>query len=264
MNPDRFRLLGALFSAASFMMVGCASIPGEDFSVYDPYEEVNRASYDLTDTIDRTLLVPTARGYRKVLPRPLRQGVLNIFENLRSIDSAVNGLLQARPKAASTELARLLINSSIGIGGIFDIATRWGLNAQDEDFGQTLAVWGVKKSRYLYLPFLGPTTVRDLPATLIHSYLPRLLIGHDYNIGIGTVDVVSARASLLSASDVRDASALDPYAFTRDAYYQRRKFLIYDGRPPLDDLFGDFDDDFNDTDPVRGVEVPVDSTERVR
>ena len=115
-----------------------------------------------------------------------------------------------------------------------------------EDFGQTLAVWGVKKSRYVFIPFVGPSTIRDIPSTVVRSYLPRLILGHEYHWSISGLDIVSAREDLLGASNVRDASALDPYAFTRDAYFQRRKFLIYDGDPPMDDFFDDFDEEFDE------------------
>lgn len=226
-----------------FLGSACAGLSTEDYAPNDAFEKFNRASYDLTDSVDRNALVPVAKGYQKLLPDAVRKGILNIFANLRSIDSVINGFLQAKPKAGSTDLARLVINSTLGIGGIFDVASKWNLRAQNEDFGQTLAVWGVRKTRYVYLPLLGPTTMRDLPSTLLHSYLPRLIIGSDYHFGYSVLDTVSTRASLLTATDVRDASALDPYAFTRDAYFQRRKFLIYDGRPPLDDLFDEFEED---------------------
>ena len=104
------------------------------------------------------------------------------------------------------------------------------------------------RSRYIYVPFLGPSTVRDLPSTLVRSLLPRLILGHDYHWGVSVVDIMSARAELLTASDVRDASAIDPYAFTRDAYYQRRKFVIYDSAPPLDDFFDEFEEYDEDED----------------
>lgn len=226
-----------------WFLFGCAPLQGPDYGVYDRAEAFNRASYAFTDAIDRTVLAPTARGYQRIAPDWLERGIANVFVNLRHIPSSANGLLQGKPKAAGTDLARLLINSTIGIGGFFDVASRWDLRFSEEDFGQTLAVWGVKNSRYVFVPFLGPTTLRDLPAVVVRSITPRLVFGSDYHWGWSALDLVSVRAGALSASDVRDASALDPYAFTRDAYYQRRKFLIYDGELPDDDLFDEFDDE---------------------
>jgi phospholipid-binding lipoprotein MlaA len=229
------------------LLAGCVSLEGDDYAVFDPHENANRRSYAVTDAVDRTVLVPVARGYQAVLPDWTERGIANIFQNFRTISSSANGFLQGKPKSGGIDFARLLINSTIGIGGFFDVASRWDLPYQEEDLGQTLAVWGVTKSRYIYVPFLGPSTLRDLPSDLIHSYLPRLLLGDTYNWGVSGFGVVSGRAEVLSASDIRDASALDPYSFTRDAYVQRRKFLIYDGDPPLDDLFDDFgEEDFDD------------------
>ena len=232
----------ALLLSLGFLVSGCVAIKTDDFAVYDPYEQLNRDSYAATDAVDKAALQPVAEGYERITPGWLADGILNVFENLRTISSSVNGFLQGKPKSGATDLARLVVNSTVGIGGFFDVASGWNLPYQEEDFGQTLAVWGVKKTRYIYVPFLGPSTWRDLPSTVVRSALPRLLLGSDYHWAISAVDIVSARADLLSATEVRDTSALDPYAFTRDAYYQRRKFLIYDGRPPLDELFDEFEE----------------------
>lgn len=218
----------------------------EPFAAFDPYEQANRVSYTATDKVDRTLLLPVAQGYDKITPNWLQRGVLNIFINLRTIGSSVNGLLQGKPASAGTDFARLVINSSIGVFGFFDVASSWGLRYQEEDFGQTLAVWGLKRSRYLYVPLLGPTTLRDLPSNIVRSAMPRLILGSDFHWAISVVDIVSTRADLIPATKVRDASALDPYAFTRDAYYQRRRFLIFDGDPPVEDFFDEFEDELEE------------------
>ena len=241
------RLLAAL---AWLGVAGCASLGGEEYAVYDPYEDANRVVYDVVDAVDRHTLTPVARGYQKITPGWLERGISNVFQNMRTVPSALNGYLQGKPGSGSTDLARVLINSTVGIGGFFDVASRMDLRYQEEDFGQTLAVWGVTRSRYIYVPFLGPSTLRDLPTTLVRSYVPRLILGSEYHWSVSAVDAISTRADLLSATDVRDASALDPYAFTRDAYFQRRKFLVYDGRPPLEDLFDEFEEfeEFDDAD----------------
>ena len=236
-------------------MSACSSLGSEDFGVYDPHESVNRTSYEATETVDARILRPIARGYQNVTPGWLEKGIENVFQNLVTLPSAINGFLQGKPTGGATDLARVLVNSTVGLGGFFDPASAWGLPYQEEDFGQTLAVWGMTRSRYVYAPLVGPTTLRDLPSLLVRGYLPRLVLGPDYHWGVTALDVVSARAALLSASDVRDASALDPYVFTRDAYYQRRKFLIYDGQPPLEDLFDEFEE-FDETE----VETVDDAT----
>ncbi len=228
-------------------MSACSSLGVEEFGVYDPHERANRTSYEATETIDARIVRPVARGYQKITPGWLEKGIANVFQNLGTLPSAINGFLQGKPAGGATDLARVLVNTTVGVGGFFDPASAWGLPYQEEDFGQTLAVWGMTRSRYVYAPLVGPTTLRDLPSLLVRGYLPRLVLGSDYHWGVTALDVVSKRAALLSASDVRDASALDPYVFTRDAYYQRRKFLIYDGQPPLEDLFDEFDE-FDDLD----------------
>lgn len=221
---------------------GCASLQGDDYGVFDAGEGFNRASYEFSDRLDRNLLVPVARGYKNVTPQIMQDGLDNMFSNLRALPSSLNGFLQGKPAAGGEDFGRFVVNSVIGLGGLFDPARTLGLKHQEEDFGQTLAVWGWRKSRFIYVPFLGPTTVRDLPSVFIRSYMPRLLIGSDYPWGASGLDLLNTRAQLLTSTDVRDTSALDPYIFTRDAFLQRRKYLIYDGDVPLDDIFDDFDD----------------------
>jgi phospholipid-binding lipoprotein MlaA len=231
-----------LVLSVCFLVSACTTLEGDDYGVYDPYESVNRASYRATDGVDKAVLLPVAKGYDRVTPSWLQRGVLNVFLNLRTIGSSINGFLQGKTTAGSTDLARVVVNSTLGVAGFFDVAGTWGLQYQDEDFGQTLAVWGVQRSRYVYVPFLGPSTWRDLPSTILRNAIPRILLGGDYHWGMSVADIVSARADLISATQVRDASALDPYAFTRDAYFQRRKYLIFDGDPPVEDFFDDFEE----------------------
>ena len=239
------RVLGTLLIVG--LSVGCASRGAQDFAPDDPMEDLNRRSYAVSDWVDRNALVPVARGYTNITPSWWRTGVGNVFANLRGLDSSANGFLQGKPGKGATDFARFLINSTMGVAGIFDVAQHAGLQPGQEDFGQTLAVWGVKQTRYVYIPFLGPSTVRDLPSVAISSFMPRLILGKHYNAWLGGADVINARAQALTLTDTRDASALDPYTFTREAYYQRRKFLIYDGDPPADDFFDEgFDDEFAD------------------
>ena len=227
-----------------FFAAGCASLDGPEHGVYDPYEDFNRGSYGFSDWVDRNALVPVARGYEKVTPGWFRSGISNVFLNLTTVDSALNGFLQGKPKAGGTDLARVVINTTVGIGGLIDVASKAGLDYQEEDLGQTLAVAGVSRTRFFYVPLLGPSAVRDVPGVAIRAAIPRLLLGNAYRWWMGGIDLLNSRAEALALTDTRDSTALDPYAFTREAYYQRRKFLIFDGDPPVDDFFDEFDEDF--------------------
>lgn len=249
------------------LMVGCASAPpnsaggdsttvqgaaGETaepdaasapaFAVVDPAQKLNQRSFALSEALDRRLLRPVALGYHRVVPGPLRAGVRNFFSNLRGVDSALNGFLQGKPRRGFTDAGRVLVNSTVGLGGLFDPATDLGLEYQGEDFGQTLAVWGYTESAYVYLPVVGPLTVRDLPTLVLRFAWPRLILGEHYNVGTGSLDVVALREQALVATDARDAAALSPYVFTREAYYQRRRFQIFDGKPPTETLLQQFDE----------------------
>ncbi|MGK0221081.1 MAG: phospholipid-binding lipoprotein MlaA [Limisphaerales bacterium] len=244
----------------SLLFSACAATQGTDFTVQERYEGFNRASYDFSDSVDRTFAVPVARGYKKVVPDAVEQGITNIFLNLRSVASSANGFLQGKPGAGAEDFGRFIVNSTLGVAGIFDVASQVGLDFNNEDFGQTLAVWGWKDSTYLYVPFMGPSTWRDLPSTLIRGYIPRLVLGSAFHWSMTGADFISTRANLLALSDTRDASAIDPYAFTRDGYIQRRKFLIFDGELPMDDLFDDFDD-FDDEFDENPVEELVEESD---
>lgn len=242
-------LVGVLFFVA-LLAGGCASTPANGladtspaYTVRDPVQAVNERVFLVGESLDRWLLRPVARGYRRITPTPLRQGVRNFFNNLRGADSALNGFLQGKPRRGFTDVGRVLINSTLGVGGLFDPATGIGLEFQDEDFGQTLAVWGYTESAYVYLPVVGPLTVRDLPTLVLQFVWPRFILGDHYNAFTGSVDVISLREEALDLSGARDAAALSPYVFTREAYYQRRRFQIYDGNPPAADVFDEFEDE---------------------
>lgn len=243
--PNWQSALGTLTMVAVLLLqAACASLEGPDYGVYDRAPGFNRASFELSENIDNNFFEPVARGYSDIMPEPVETGVLNFFANLRTVDSSINGFLQGKPRSGGTDMMRLLLNSTVGVGGLFDVATSAGFAAQNEDFGQTLAVWGWRNSRYVYVPLVGPSTVRDLPSMALRAFLPRLLFGSGYPLWASGIDILATRADALALTDTRDAAALDPYAFTREAYYQRREFQIFDGDPPLDD----FDDFFDETD----------------
>lgn len=225
------------------LMCGCAATGIPEYGVKDPVEPVNRVSYTVLDGVDRVLVRPIARGYERVTPEPLSHGISNFFANIRTIDSAVSAFLQLKPMAGLKDTGRIVVNTTLGIGGLIDVASRLGIEAQNEDFGQTLAHWGYTRSSYLFLP-LGPTTVRDLPGDAVDKIvLPRWVLGSLYGIGFALLDTIDSRAETLDETEAMEESALDPYSFIRDAYYQQRRFLIFDGNPPpevLDDLYEEF------------------------
>lgn len=236
-------LARAAAAAALALQGACASLgEGPDSAAYDTNEGFNRASFEFSDSVDRSLIAPAARAYQGLLPDPVERGTSNFFANLASIDSSINGFLQGKPKGGGTDLMRFLLNSTLGVAGLFDVATPAGLPAQNEDFGQTLAVWGWRNSRYFYVPLVGPSTIRDLPAMALSAVLTPRLFPKDYRLWVSGVGLLSARADALVLTDARDAAALDPYVFTREAYYQRREFMIHDGEPPLDDFDSFFDE----------------------
>ncbi len=234
-------------------LAACATLDGPDYGTYDENEGFNRASYDFSEVVDRRALAPVARGYKTITPDAVETGIGNFFANLRSLDSSLNGFLQGKPGRGATDAMRFLLNSTVGIGGLFDVATGAGLVDQEEDIGQTLAVWGWRNSRYVYVPLVGPSTIRDLPSLVMRALVPRLVLGGAADLGLSSagslglsaLNIVSARADVLTLTDARDSTALDAYVFTREAYVQRRKFLIFDGDPPVEEFdafFGEFDD----------------------
>lgn len=239
---------------AAMLLAGCASAatqesgapdtndPGPAPEDGDPLETLNRATYQFNDVFDSYLLRPVARGYQKITPRPVRKGVTNFFRNLLTPVDIANNLLQAKFVPALSDTGRLLLNTTLGVGGIFDPATEAGLAVHDEDFGQTLAVWGVPAGPYVVLPFLGPSTLRDAFALYPDSQLTPFVQYHDSSVTDKALILyaINTRERLLS-TDRAVASAFDPYIFVREAYLQNRQYKIHDGNPPLDDVYGDYD-----------------------
>jgi phospholipid-binding lipoprotein MlaA len=209
--------------------------PADD-SARDPFEGFNRTMYTFNERLDRYILKPVARGYRRVAPAPVRRSVANFFGNLHDLPIMLNNLLQGKPKEAVSDFSRFFVNSTVGVLGLFDVATKWGLPKHDEDFGQTLAVWGVHSGPYLVLPFFGPSNLRDAPALIVdwETYPPNRVQGHSGTRDkLFVLETVDKRAQLLEAGDILDqAAGQDPYVFVREAYRQRRRYLIYDGNPP--------------------------------
>lgn len=204
-----------------------ANVPGG----YDPWEKYNRKMHRFNNAVDRGVAKPLARAYTKVVPRPLRLGVSNFFNNLGQPVSMVNALLQGKPKQAAQSLGRFALNTTLGIGGIFDPATAAKLPNRSEDFGQTLGVWGWKRSRYVELPFFGPRTVRDAFGAVGDAPLsPLRRIERDrIRIGLQGLQLVDIRAQLLPLDNLREG-AEDEYALVRDSWMQRRDYQIFGDR----------------------------------
>ena len=207
----------------------------------DPWEGFNRAMFRFNDTADRWFLKPAAISYRQVTPIFMQTGISNFFSNLHEINNVLNNVLQWKWGQAGNDTGRFLVNSTVGLVGLFDVAQHMGLEPSDgEDFGQTLAVWGMPSGPYLVVPFLGPSTVRDVPGEVVEWYTNPLSYVDDNAVEytFKTVDLLQTRASYLQAEALLQG---DRYVLMRDAYLQRREFLINDGEQE-DDFGGDLDE----------------------
>ena len=200
----------------------------------DPYEPLNRKIMQVNDVADRALLKPAATGYQKVVPQFAQSGVRNFFSNLGDVWVSVNQLLQGKPGLFVSDLGRFSINSTLGIGGLFDVATDMGLAKHDEDFGQTLGVWGINSGPYIVVPFWGPSTFRDGIGDAVGTYAfaPAYLDDTSARNLSLALWLIQTRASYLDAERLVQG---DRYLFIRDAFLQRREYLINDGE--LDDPF---------------------------
>ncbi len=237
MGAPLVRALGRLLAGATVLLAaGCASVPADaGRNPADPWERYNRHMSDFNDRFDRALLRPVAQGYVDYVPRPVRDCLGNAFANLYDVPTALNNLLQGKAYEGASDLCRVVINSTVGLLGCFDVASKMGLERHDEDFGQTLGRWGAGPGPYFVWPFLGPSTVRDSVGRLVGFYTDPV----DYVVAqvrvrnsVWGVRLVDTRASLFPAERVIDGAALDKYQFIRDGFLQRRRSLVYDGNPP--------------------------------
>jgi phospholipid-binding lipoprotein MlaA len=226
------RARGALCAIFAFSVSACVTLPpNSPRSPQDPWESWNRGVYKVNDKLDRAVAKPLARTYVRFVPNPIRIGVTNFFDNLNTPTVMVNDALQGKLLAAGNDLGRFLLNSTVGLAGLLDPATSVGMAHNNEDFGQTLGVWGVHPGPFVELPLLGPSDLRDAPAKVVDTYTnPRQYIKNNgVKYGLWGVDLVDRRASLLSLDDTLK-NVYDPYAFVRDAYLQRRAYLVSDGK----------------------------------
>ena len=205
----------------------------------DPWERSNRSVHSFNSSLDDWFLKPVAETYDFVTPNFIQTGISNIFSNIGSISSSLNNLFQGKLVGFSTELSRVVINSTLGIYGLFDVASQFGIEPDREDLGQTFGYWGVSSGPYMVVPFYGPTTVRDFSSILPEIYIsPSIPDDVSARLAAASLNVINIRSSLLNVSDL---SGNDQYSFYRDAYLQRREYEISDGK--LDESF--FEDDFD-------------------
>lgn len=226
-----------LFPLVALTLTGCAA-NGELRDPRDPIEPVNRAVHSFNEGFDRAVLKPVAQGYVAITPSFVRTGLRNFFSNLDDVTVFANDLLQFKLEQGTRDFMRMAFNSSLGMFGLLDVASEMGLQKHNEDFGQTLGYWGVGTGPYLVLPFLGPGNLRDSSAFAVDSRHTDLARNLDHvatrNPVLG-LRLVSQRAEFLQAKQAADEAALDNYEFTRDFYLERRRGLVYDGNPPLED-----------------------------
>ncbi len=217
---------------ALMLVSGCASTNNPR----DPLEPVNRAIYQVNDTLDKVIMKPVATVYKTVLPQFVRTGVTNFFSNLYDVLTALNDLLQGKFGDALSDTGRIAVNSTVGVLGLIDVGTEIGLEKHKEDFGQTLGRWGVADGPYLQVPLFGPSSFRDVVGTFVDFKVdPIKWIWRDHvptRNSLWGLSIVNLRANLLDSTKILEEAALDPYEFQRDAYLQRRRNLVYDGNPP--------------------------------
>lgn len=225
----------ALMLAAGLALGGAAAAEGNP---HDPYESFNRSMFAVNEVIDKYAAKPVAQAYDHAAPLPVKAAFGNVFGTAGELWVGANSALQGKFADAGVDFSRLLINATVGIFGLFDVASELGLERHDEDFGQTLAVWGVGDGGFVFWPGLGPRTVRDTVGWGVDYAVDpvRYIDPSSVRDPVTVVRFVDIRASLLPSDKVVEEAALDKYSYIRDAYLQRRRNQIYDGRPPrLDD-----------------------------
>jgi len=228
-----------------FLLILLLSFPIFGEEINDPFEELNRDIFIFNEKLDEKLLKPAALTYRKVTPQFARTGVTNFFNNLEEIDTTINQVLQGEIKYAFNDAGRFVINSTIGLFGLIDVASKMGLEKHEEDFGQTLGVWGFDSGPYIMIPFLGPSNPRDLLSRPISSFLSGTFAMEDNDVKITLVgiDALETRERLLDAETLIIG---DKYIFVKDAYIQSREYEINNGSTEDDEFLDDMEDIFGD------------------
>jgi len=214
------------------------SLYAEDIN--DPFEDINRVTFEFNEYLDRNFLKPVALTYSKA-PKPIKKGITNFFNNLEEVETTVNQVLQGKPKLALNDLTRFVINSTIGLGGFIDVATRIGLTRHEEDFDQTLALWGVPSGPYIMLPALGPSSLRDTFSRPFSSFLSVTfhMTESDVNIALKSIDALETRERLL---EIESLIYGDRYDFVKDSYIQYLNYEVKDGVDVEDEFLEEMDD----------------------
>ena len=219
----------AMFGVVA-LVAGCAMGPTRE----DPFEPMNRVSYKVHQVVDGRIIKPVVQAYVDYTPRIVRTAVTNFFGNIDDMFSVINDMLQGKGDKAGNDLGRVITNTGFGVLGLIDVAGSANIPKGNEDFGQTFGVWGIPQGPYLFIPVFGPTTVRDGTGWLIRGYASP--VGYIDDIAtrdvLWTLNLVDLRASALQAENLLNQAALDPYTFIRRSYFQRRQYLVYDGKPP--------------------------------
>ena len=228
-----------------FLVILLLSFPIFGEEINDPFEDLNRDIFIFNEKLDEKLLKPAALTYRKVTPQFARTGVTNFFNNLEEIDTTINQVLQGEIKYAFNDASRFVINSTIGLLGLIDVASKMGLERHEEDFGQTLGVWGFNSGPYIMIPFLGPSNPRDLLSRPISSFLSGTFAMEDNDVKLTLIgiDALETRERLLDAETLIIG---DKYIFVKDAYVQSREYEINNGSTENDEFLDDMDDIFGD------------------
>ena len=230
MKSSWTRLL--LVASSSALFAGCATTGPA--SPADPFEPWNRAMYDVNEVVDGKVVKPAVQAYVDYTPKPIQQVIRNFFGNIEDLFSAINGFLSNQPDKAGNDLGRVILNTLAGIGGLIDVASEAGIPKGNLDFGLTFGAWGFPQGPYLFVPLIGPTTVRDGTGLVVRAYSGAVGWIPDVptrNVLYG-VSAVDLRAQALQAESLIDQAALDRYTFIRRAYLQRRQYLLYDGKVP--------------------------------
>ncbi len=223
-------LLASLLTACASAPSGTATLSGDP---RDPFERYNRAMFRFNTSLDDNVIRPVATGYADYVPSVIRTAVGNFFGNLGDVWTALNNYLQGKPREGTSDVGRVALNSTFGLLGLIDVATNMGLPKREEDFGQTLGVWGVKSGPYLVLPFFGASTVRDgvaKPVDLLYGDALNYAGNQRFENTARVLRIIDDRAAFLGSSSLMESAALDPYQFYRDAYLQRREARVRDGR----------------------------------
>lgn len=230
----------------AMILGGCATTEvAEQHNKVDPHENINRKIYSFNDTVDNYIAEPIADAYKWITPQFVQTGVFNFFNNLKNINIVLNDVLQAKFKQSAKDTGRFAINSTIGLAGLVDVAKDVELEQNDEDFDQTLAVWGVPQGSYLVLPLLGPSTVRGIPGTIFDTAAnPATYVGAPIQL----VSLLNARANAEGSLKFIDEAALDPYVFTRESFLQWRNYLATDGKAQATSDLTGYDDELFEND----------------